>query len=184
MRNLLFTCMLFAFVALSELPCALAQNLPTNETSRGVVVLTKLSDPVYSTITRTAHVSGDVVVDLAIRQDGSVESAVVVSGPPLLQRAALTSAQQSQFRCDGCNAQVTSYRLVYTFKLVDSDCCAENESKTADTGPPVTYPRITQLQNHVTIVDHALCICDPGGEIVKVRSVKCLFLWRCAYRRW
>ena len=136
MRRLPLLYVLVTFVALAEGPGALAQNLPTNGTSKGVVALTKLSDPVFPAIARTAHVYGDVALDLAIRQDGSVESAVVVSGPPLLQRAALTSAQQSQFRCDGCSAEPTSYRLVYTFQLVDSDCCVEGETKTADTGPP------------------------------------------------
>lgn len=182
-RNLLLICLLITSVAIVECPAAIAQNLPTNETSKGIVVLTKLSDPIFPAIARTAHIYGDVVLDLEIRQDGSVESAVVVSGPPLLQRAALTSAQQSQFRCDGCSAEPTSYRLVYTFQLVDSDCCAEGETKTTDAGPPATYPQITQSQNHVTIVDQTVCLCDPRVDIVKVRSVKCLFLWRCASRR-
>ena len=177
-------CALVIFVVLVGRTDASAQNPPTVATPQGVVVLTKLSDPVYPAIPRTAHITGDVELMLEVRQDGSIESVVVVSGPPLLQKAALISAQQSQFECHGCSAQPTWYRLVYTFQLLDSGCCAEEDSKTADIGPPRTYPQITQSQNRVTVVDQVLCICDPAGHIGKVRSLKCLYLWRCAIHRW
>ena len=183
MRRLLLACMLVVFVALAGGSGAPAQNLPTIQPSKGAVVLTKLSDPVFPAIARTAHIEGDVLLDMQIRQDGSVESAIVVSGPPLLHRAALTSAQQSQFKCSNYSVSLTAYRLLYTFRLVGSDCCAETEGKATDTGPPATYPQITQSQNHVTIVDHVLCTCDPGIVVgVRVRSIKCLFLWRCGIR--
>lgn len=183
MRRLLLVCMLVAFVDLAGGSAALARSSVTNTSSKGVVVLTKLSDPVYPMIARTAHIAGDVVLDLEIREDGSVESDVVVSGPPLLQRAALASAQESRFKCNDCGAGLTSFRLFYTFQLIDSNCCVEHEGKTTDTGAPATYPQITSSQNHVRIVDKAPCICDPGIVVsIRVRSLKCLFLWRCGYR--
>lgn len=177
-RQLVLMCVLVTFVVLAGRTDASAQN------PNGVVVLTKLSDPVYPRIPRTAHVTGDVELMLGVRQDGSVESVVVVSGPPLLLKAALTSVQQSQFECNGCSTEPTSYRLMFTFQLVDSACCAKEDSKTTDTGPPRSYPQITQSQNCVTVVDQAWCSCDPGGQIGKVRSLKCLYLWRCAIHRW
>jgi hypothetical protein len=121
---------------------------------------------------------------LEVRQDGSIDSAVVVGGPPLLQKAALISARQSQFECSRCSAEPTSYRLVYTFQLVDSGCCAEEDSKPTDIGRPRTYPQVTHSENRVTIVDQAGCICDPAGQIGKVRSLKCLYLWKCAIHKW
>lgn len=183
-RPLAVMCALVIFVGLDGRTDASAQNTPAIATPQGAVSLAKLSNPVYPQIARTARVTGDVELMLDVRQDGSVESAVVVSGPALLQRAALTSAQQSQFECHGCGVEPASYRLVYTFQLVGSGCCAENDSKTSDIGPPPSYPQITHSQNRVTIVDEAMCICDPGGPISKVRSLKCLFLWRCAIHRW
>jgi len=176
-------CALVMFVVLVGRTGASAQNTPTIAAPQGVVVITKLSDPMYPPITRTAHITGDVELLLEVRQDGSIESAVVVSGPPLLQKAALISAQRSQFECRGCSVVPTPYRLVYTFLLVESGCCAKEDSQTSDTGPPRTYPQITHSQNGVTIVDQAACICDPAGQIGKVRSLKCLYLWRCAIHR-
>jgi Gram-negative bacterial TonB protein C-terminal len=183
-RPLVLMCVLVMFVVLAGRTDASAQNTPTIATPNGVVVLKKLSDPVYPPIPRTAHITGDVELMLEVRQDGSIESAVVASGPPLLQKAALISAQQSQFECNGCSTEPTSFRLVFTFQLVDSGCCALEDSKTTDAGPPRTYPQITQSQNRVTVVDQAWCSCDPAGQIGKVRSLKCLYLWRCAIHRW
>src|SRR5579864_3668658 len=140
-------CALVLFVILAGGMDASPQD--ATATPKGVVVLTKLSVPVYPAIARTAHILGDVELMLEIRQDGSIESAAVVSGPPLLRSAAMTSAQQSQFECHGCSAEPTSYRLVYAFRLVESGCCAEDETKTTDIGPPRTYPQISRSQNRV-----------------------------------
>ena len=179
-------CALSMLAALNGRTDTSAQSTPATSTSQGVVVLTKLSDPVYPQMTRIAHIWGDVELMLAVRQDGSIESAVVVSGPPMLQKAALVSAQQSLFECRGCGEKPTPYRLVYTFQLIDAGCCAGDSSKakTTDTGPSPTYPQITQSQNRVSIVDEAGCFCDPAGQIGKVRSLKCLYLWRCAIHKW
>jgi len=176
-------CAIALFIVLAGGTDASAQNADTIVTSQGVV-LAKLSDPVYPPITRTAHISGDVELMLGIRQDGSVESATVVSGPPLLQKAALASAQQSTFECHGCGMDPTSYRLKYSFQLVESGCCAAQDANATDKDQHRIYPAITQSQGHVTIVDQAVCICDPASEISKVRSVKCLYLWKCAVHRW
>ena len=103
----------FAVGVLLALPYAcLAQN-PADT----AVALKRLSPPVYPAIALTAHVQGDVELLLQVRMDGSVESATVVSGPPLLLRASLSSAQQSQFDCLNCVEELTPYRLVYTYRI-------------------------------------------------------------------
>jgi len=185
-RPLVLMCALVMLVVLTGQTDTSAQNAPAIALSQGVVVVTKLSDPVYPLITRTAHIEGDVELTLEVRQDGSIESAVVVSGPPMLQKAALISAQKSLFECQRCGKEPTLYRWVYTFQLINSGCCAEEESetKTTDIGSPRTYPQITHSQNRVTVVDQAGCFCDPATQIGKVRSLKCLYLWRCAIHRW
>src|SRR5580658_1739289 len=81
-------CAIVMFVVLARQTDASAQSTATIATPQGVVVLTKLSDPVYPPLTRTAHITGDVELMLEVRQDGSIDSAVVVGGPPLLQKAA------------------------------------------------------------------------------------------------
>jgi len=144
------------------------------------VVLTKLGPIAYPQIARTAHISGDVDVDLEIRKDGTVEMATVVSGPPLLYKAALQSARESQFECRDCGDKPASYHLAYSFQLVGAEtCCAAetNPSNTRFSNEP--FPRISRTGNHVTVVDQVVCICDPTATLGKRRSLKCLYLWRC-----
>lgn len=98
-----------------------AQSASGSDTPQAGVVLSKLSDPAYPPLARQARIAGDVDLMLAIRRDGSVESAVVVSGHPMLTQAALDSARLSQFECQGCGNAVTSYALKYTFQIAPSD---------------------------------------------------------------
>ena len=145
---------------------------------QNAVVLTKLYLPVYPPIAVQARITGDVELMLGIRQDGKVDSAIVASGVPLLQRAALNSAQQSQFECRNCSEIVTQYRLLYTFKLVELPVSCSVPEDCNKTVPPQHAPEVTQSENHITLISEAvpLCICDV---VKKVRSLKCLYLWRC-----
>jgi hypothetical protein len=146
------------------------------------VALTKLFQPVYPPIALTARVWGDVDVVLGIGHEGKVESASVVSGPPLLSQAALNSAQQSQFKCVGCTEAVIPYHLIYSFRLGPTTYC------TTTTAAPTTQseePRssVTQSLNHVTVFDTPIGTCDLPIELGrKVRAAKCLYLWRCGVR--
>jgi TonB family protein len=87
----------------------------SNPTSAIWIAITTLSPPVYPPIARQARIMGDVKVQLGIRRDGSVASAEVVSGPPMLQQAALESVRKSAFLCQGCTEEVTTYFLTFTF---------------------------------------------------------------------
>ena len=158
---------------------ALPQDAASPKSPQEGVVLTKLRQPFYPPLARQTRIGGDVQVMLRIRQDGSVESATVVSGHPLLQQAALDSAQQSQFECPKCSDAVTSYQMIYTFQLVQLTA-TEVDTKNKQQDQP--YPHVTQLQNHVTVVDQVVCICDPAPDSLKVRSIKCLYLWKCGFR--
>ena len=133
------------------------------------VVLVKLAPPIYPQIARSANINGDVILTVGVRKDGSVASADFVSGPPLLQRAAQDSAKQSQFECRKCGDEITSYRMVYTFQIDETaPCCQPNEPA----------PRVSQSDNHVTLIAPRLCLCGPSKP-VKVRSANCLWLWKC-----
>lgn len=159
---------------------SLSQSSVISDSPQGEVFLTKLSPLSYPPLARQTRIAGDVALMLGVRQDGSVESAVVVSGHPLLQQVALDSARQSQYECRKCSQGITSYRLVYTFQLVSpTDCCKADDASSSKDQQDQAIPRVTQSQNHVTVVDQPLCICDPAIDVRKVRSVKCLYLWRC-----
>jgi hypothetical protein len=120
---------------------------------------------------------------LGIRQDGSIESAVAVKGHPLLNQAALNSAYQSQFECRGCGETVTSQRIVYTFQLAPTMYCGTPASTPGGKEPEQLYPQIIQSQNHITVVDQPIGTCDtPIAIPLKVRSARCLYLWKCGVR--
>jgi TonB family protein len=151
--------------------------------SQEQVLLSKLSPPIYPPLAREVRVSGDVEIALRIRQDGSVESAEVVSGHPLLKAAAIDSARQSKFECHECREAVTPYSILYSFGYTASQhCCQPQEDSAATEQGAEPLAGITQSQNHITILTEPLCICDPSADVIKVRSPKCLFLWHCGKR--
>ena len=145
-----------------------AQNTTPEKPESGVV-LVRLAPPIFPAIARTAHISGDVILTVGVRKDGSVASAEFVGGPPILQWAAQNSAKQSQFECRKCGDEITSYRMVYTFQIDETaPCCQPNEPA----------PRVTQTEKHVTIIAPRVCLC--GSTVpTKVRSLRCLYLWKC-----
>jgi len=160
----------------------LAQDVPAINVSQGEVLLAELFKPVYPPIALTARVSGDVDVVLGIGHEGNVDSASVVSGPALLRQAALSSAQQSQFKCVGCTEAVTAYHLIYAFRLGETSHCATTTS-TSTNGPDEPRSFVTQSLNHVTVFDTPIGTCDLEPVLSrKVRAAKCLYLWKCAFR--
>jgi TonB family protein len=54
-------------------------------------------DPVYPPIAKAAHVQGDVIVSVIVDEKGRIVSAKVVSGPAMLQQAALDAVKKFQF---------------------------------------------------------------------------------------
>jgi len=151
-----------------------AQSPPNPDAGKSQVTLTELFPPAYPQLARQTRMSGDVQLDLKIRQDGSVDSLEVFSGHPLLTQAALDSAKQSHFRCTNCSESLTSYRLVYTFQFVDTEhCCSTTQ---------VDLPKPSQSENHITVFARVSCLCGPAETTTKVRSIKCLYLWHCSIR--
>jgi hypothetical protein len=177
--------LILAFVSAGSLHYSVLQNSlahasANSNDARSEVVLAKLSRPVYPLLARRTWVTGDVNLLMRIRQDGSVESAVIVSGPPLLRQAAVESAQQSQFECRGCTETLTPYSLVFTFELFQTDCHATANSPSSNAQQDEN-PRAqaSQSQNHVTVVDEG-GFCE-GVFAHRVRSARCLYLWRCGW---
>ncbi len=151
-----------------------AQNPHDPDAGKNQVILTELFPPAYPPLARQTRIAGDVQVELKIRQDGSVDSMEAVSGHPLLTQAALDSAKQSHFRCTNCSESLTSYRLVYTFQFVDTEhCCSATQPD---------LPKPSQSENHITVFARLTCLCGPQETSIKVRSIKCLYLWHCSVR--
>lgn len=151
--------------------------------SQSSAVVTKLATPIYPQLARQTSLQGDVSVSVGVRLDGSVESAVATSGYALLQQAALDSAQHSQYECHGCTDPITPLSLSYTFQLKDVGCgqtVPASASTVLRESKPTTLE--TQPKNHVLVVAEGACIIDYWPDRTKVRSFKCLYLWKCALR--
>ncbi len=81
-------------------PVSLAQsdNSPQTVPEIGARLhLMQQIEPVYPPIARAARVQGDVVIAVVIDTEGKVTSEKVVSGPAMLQQAALDAVKKSRF---------------------------------------------------------------------------------------
>jgi TonB family protein len=176
-----FAIRLLAITALSfaAATCPRAQS-GTSVESEGNVSLTKLFQPVYSPLAKQTRITGDVVLTVEVRKDGNVESTSLVSGHPLLKQAALESAQHSQFMCKNCSEGAHSFQMVYSFQLGPTRYCAQGPATPKAGEEEEAYPRVIESTNHITVIDYPVGTCDMAGTITKARSLKCLYLWRCA----
>jgi TonB family protein len=108
--------------------CAAAQaSAQVAPSPQGQITLSEPSPPIYPPLARAARVLGDVEIAVRIRQDGTVESAEVVSGHPLLKAAALDSARRSKFECHECREVLTSYSILYTFGFTTTPHCCKGQ---------------------------------------------------------
>jgi hypothetical protein len=159
---------------------ASSQTQDTTEKPVQRPILVNLSPPGYPPLALAARVDGDVDLVLGIRKDGTLESATVAKGPQLLRQAALDSAQKSHFECQGCGDAVTIYRFTYTFQLGPTRYCTTTNLSPQQTEPEQPRPQVSHSNNHVTVMDSPVGTCDLPAEVKgKVRSAKCLYLWRC-----
>lgn len=153
----------------------LKDTVSTTEDAR----IAKLAPLVYPALARQTGTVGDVDLKLEVRPDGSVKSAVAISGHPLLVQPALDNALKSQFVCESCGENVHSYSLVYTFRLNSPDASAkENE----EINPEHPGLRIKQSAGGVLVTDYPFEEIAFGGDIKKVRAIKCLYMWKCGWR--
>jgi TonB family protein len=181
MTSRYFTKLLATVIVLSAAVAAFAAQNADNGSNQESVVLTNLFQPVYPPLAKQTRITGDVELALEVKADGSLESAVVVSGHPLLKQAALDSAQRSQFACRNCGEGVRSFQMSYSFQLGPTRYCTEVSSVTKSDEKQESYPRVIQSQNHITLVDQPVGTCDLAFTVTykRVRSAKCLYLWRC-----
>lgn len=172
-KLLLFSFFTTAFHS-SSIPSAHAQiaELPP-------AILDHLNAPEYPAIAQSARVAGDVKLVIAVLPDGIVANAKVVSGPPLLANAALTSARNSKFQCQNCGSKGASYSLTYTFGLrEDIDCTVKSLRvgkclylwKCGWRNPMPRPTDLRQLPGRVTLLADARCIETISAKSSPARS--------------
>jgi len=182
------SCLMWFLAATVVMTSAVTESLvqigSNANSQQEAVPITDLFKPVYPRLAIQGRVRGDVELKLFIRQDGTVESAEAISGPPFLIQAAVDSAKKSKFDCSSCTETLTSYRLVYSFKFGPDLVCASRGGADEYVKLP-GYPQITQTNNHVVVIDQPIGELCNGDVILtqrKVRSIKCLYLWKCGFR--
>jgi protein TonB len=70
--------------------------------------------PVYPAIAKAAHVEGSVVVEAVISRQGTIESLHVVSGPQMLQSAALEAIRAARYQPYRLNGEPTEVQTTIT----------------------------------------------------------------------
>jgi protein TonB len=114
----------------SGLPSALTSNVGSNarvsvrpvqpakplQVSTGVSTGILLSPirPVYPVIAKAAGISGTVVVEAIISKTGTIESLRAISGPQLLQAAALDAIRAARYRPYLLNGEPTEIQTTFT----------------------------------------------------------------------
>jgi periplasmic protein TonB len=75
--------------------------------------------PVYPMIAKAAGVQGTVVVEAIISRTGTIESLHVVSGPPMLQSAALEAIREARYQPYRLNGEPTEVetRITVNFRM-------------------------------------------------------------------
>jgi protein TonB len=70
--------------------------------------------PVYPAIAKAAHVEGAVVVEAIISRTGTIESLHVVSGPAMLQAAAIEAIRGARYKPYRLNGEATEVQTTIT----------------------------------------------------------------------
>ena len=70
--------------------------------------------PVYPAIAKAAHVTGSVIVEATISQTGVIESLHVISGPVMLQSAAIDAIRAARYQPYRLNGQPTAVQTMIT----------------------------------------------------------------------
>ena|SRR5271170_576609 len=152
--------------------------------SQGVVVIADVRPSPYPQMAFAAHVSGVVELDLAVRHDGTLQSAEVASGPAMLKQAALDAVQQARFECQGCGESSTQIHIAVRYTLGEARPCSGTEESTVASLANDSYLQVTHSVDTITITDRPIGTCDYAATISTknaARSIKCLFLWKCGW---
>ncbi len=165
--------LLFVLLFLAIGAAATAQDASPPAAPAPFLVIAKLPPPVYPAIARAAQVAGDVKLTITLQADGTINSVHAISGPPMLRDHAEELARQAQFECKGCKAEPTSFPLTIRYAMALPAACNHDPS----------YPRLAQSNGVIVVTDQAGMFCDPAADNrTRVRSFKCLYLWRCGWR--
>jgi TonB family protein len=97
-------------------PAAPEAPLPSGGDVKSATLLSKVN-PVYPSLAKNQHVSGNVVIDALIDANGRVSSVKVVSGPALLQQSAMDALKQWKYQPATLDGKPVSMHLMVTLQF-------------------------------------------------------------------
>ncbi|MGZ4855933.1 MAG: energy transducer TonB [Candidatus Angelobacter sp.] len=132
--------------------------------------------PVYPQMARIANIEGTATVEITIGPDGAMVLQKA-AGHPILVQAAEVSLKLSKLVCDYCAQRATQFTIVFDFRIPSPEC--------GNSGLNSSPRAVLDASTHITITTDRHCFSDPAPELGKrVRSLRCLYLWKCATRRY
>jgi TonB family protein len=123
------------------------------------------AEPVYPAIAKAARVQGTVVLSVQVNTSGKPETITVLSGPPMLRRAAIDAVHQWIFQpfVQNGKAVATKGQISIAFDL-GKDAPTPDEEKTAQEYFPVSNECIKLASQH-TDVAKAADTCNHAAQI-------------------
>ncbi len=97
-------------------PAAPAVPLPMGGDVKSAKLLSSIP-PVYPTLARTQHVSGDVKIDALIDENGRVTAMKILSGPALLHQSAMDSLRRWKYQPATLDGKPVSMHLAVTLQF-------------------------------------------------------------------
>lgn len=146
-RVVALTALLFQLLSFAAFASAQAESAQTNAASTPAnVQLLQRVPPTYPPLARQARIQGGVVLDVVIGTDGSVNSATVVSGHPLLVQSAVDAVKQWKYKpyvLDGRAVEVRT-KIAVQFAL-HADGEPDTPERAAQSEPNHYVERSSQL---------------------------------------
>lgn len=141
---------------------------------REPVSVIQLPPPDYPPMALAARVTGEVRLRIVLNPDGTPQSAEAENGPPMLLEQAVELVRKARFACEQCD-KTNSLEITMRFEFGKSIC--------PDQPRDPNYPHASATGSVITIATQPFMLCDPAASIgVRIRSIRCLYLWRCAIK--
>ena len=111
---------LLTFVIVAALAAGAAAVARSGQsTSESPAVIAAVAPVTYPAIARSTRAGGEVVVEVHLDAEGSVLSAKVISGHPLLKRVSEEAANQWKFSSVAAGTKQRAVRLTFAYREVD-----------------------------------------------------------------
>jgi hypothetical protein len=146
------------------------QTFAQNEHDHNGPHLVEVNGLKYPAIAAAARVQGTVHIQLIISRDAKLLKSDPIDGPAMLQDASSNILTHFIFDCSKCTAEQYPLLITLQFTLDIPTNCDQ----------PSTDTKYEIKENSVIIHSGAIILCDPSPDIIKSRSLKCLYLWRCS----